>query len=653
MGSLNRVWFAVVVASAASVGYAQNLKLAVTPVFEGMRPSQEAFPILVEVANEGPDARGMLTVTSGTYVLNYPVELPRGSRKGIPAFPIEVSDIGEIDVRLVTDQGDVRRVFRDEDWHYGQDRALAMITDSPGLLTFVRQTTRSDTGAQAMVSDSYVSAESAPDRPVGYSALSALVLGDGAERLSDKQVDAIKVWMLAGGKLLFVGGASSPVLADSRWKDTLPVTDLKPEALSGVSFAKMSGTPIPETVQCMLGTPVAGAIVPVRGQRSGDARPLIVTKRIGLGTSIYLAFNLFEPPLSRWEGRRGVLLNVAQPIDRSSAAFIQRFVSTGQDDYTLKMSPSVPTTVPAVTYDPYAGRANTGEDPFQTSIPPTEKVAWILVAYFVAVVPLNFLVLRRLKKVEWAWVTAPLISLGFGAYFFSAAGSLYSAKLSRSTSGILIGAQGFDQAEYIGRTQMYFPRGGRYDLKLTGVDQIRPVENLDYYYGPRRQNSDTMRELNATDHGEVKAPALGVGNLAFREFTYRQVFPNSTLTGSPGSWFTLKGSFGRTKRELTFTGTITNSSPFTVQTPVLQALPFSHALGQELKPGQTLTINAKMPLDVIAARKPDPNLTVRGLRLEGTLRGLEGGPIVGNRIQGAATDFLAYSFALDLPKELQ
>ena len=162
-----------------------------------------------------------------------------------------------------------------------------------------------------------------------------------------------------------------------------------------------------------------------------------------------------------------------------------------------------------------------------------------------------------------------------------------------------------------------------------------------------------MRELNATDLGEVKATALSVGNLAFREFTYRQIFPNAVLTGSPGTWFTLKGSFGRTKRELTFTGTITNKSPFTIQMPILLALPFTHALGQELKPGQTLTINAKMPLDVIASRKPDPNMTVRGLRLEGTLRGLEGGPIIGNRVQGAATDFLAYSFALDVPKELQ
>lgn len=648
----------LVAASAITLAGAEDFKIAVKPVFEGMRPSDQAFPIMLDIENSGPDARGILTVSTGSYVVNYPIELPRGSRKQVQSFPIGVPNEGEIDVRLDTNQGEVRKKFRDDDWYYGQGQTLGMITDSPGLMTFIRQQTKETDvvgGPQEMFSDGYVSADSAPDRAVGYASLSGLVLADGAERLSDKQVQAIKLWMLTGGKLIFVGGASSPVLADPRWRDTLPVKHLVNEALPPASFVKLSSSPLDSMVQCTLGQPVEGSEIPERGIRAGNERPLLVTKRIGLGKAIFMGFNPFEPPMSRWEGRRGLFLFLAQPLDRSASTFIQRFVFEDNENWRYMGAPS-PSTVPAgvTIYDPYQSQLGASEDPFRASIPPTEKVGWILAAYFIAVVPLNFLVLKRLKRVEWAWVTSPLISLGFGFYFFSVAGDLYSASLSRATSGVLVAAEGFDRGEYIGRSQLFFPRGGRYDLHLSGVDQIRPSQGDPYdYYRPRARTGNQMAELNASDLGEIKAPALSVGNLSFREFSFRQVFPNAQSTVSPGKWFTLKGSFGRTARAITFTGSITNNSPITLTNPVLTALPFSHALGKELKPGETLPIKAKMSLDVIKSRQPDKNLTVRGLRLEGPFTGLEAGPIVGQRVGQGGLDFLVYSFDRDLPKELQ
>src|SRR5207247_9754374 len=48
-------------------------------------------------------------------------------------------------------------------------------------------------------------------------------------------------------------------------------------------------------------------------------------------------------------------------------------------------------------------------------LPPTGGLIVLLAAYILVVGPLNYLILRRLDRREWAWVSVPAFVLGFAA----------------------------------------------------------------------------------------------------------------------------------------------------------------------------------------------------------------------------------------------
>lgn len=162
-------------------------------------------------------------------------------------------------------------------------------------------------------------------------------------------------------------------------------------------------------------------------------------------------------------------------------------------------------------------------NPFTLQLPETSKVAWTLIAYFVVVIPINFLVLRKLKRLELAWFTSPVISLAFAAILFQTASSLYSAKLSTASTGVIVAQSGEPTASFLGSTQLFFPNAGFYDLKTSGIDVIDASSAVD---SPSRQNyyptGELSLDLKPVDTGEIQFPNLTARNLEFQQFAYRQ-----------------------------------------------------------------------------------------------------------------------------------
>ena len=48
------------------------------------------------------------------------------------------------------------------------------------------------------------------------------------------------------------------------------------------------------------------------------------------------------------------------------------------------------------------------------SVPKREFVLWMVGAYLVLIVPINWLVFRLLGRVEWAWIAVPFFAVGWG-----------------------------------------------------------------------------------------------------------------------------------------------------------------------------------------------------------------------------------------------
>lgn len=600
---------------------AQNLGLKLRPIFEGMEPLDGPYPVRVELTNKGPDARGVLKVTAGSYEMNYPVELPTGARKELVAYPFRVAIEGDAMFTLTTDRGRIQKRLQSEGWSYAEPSHVALISDAAGELVFVRKDSRSEESYRPQaVKDVYVSPREAPDRPVGYVALSAVVLGEGSERLDDSQVAALQTWVLAGGRLVFPGGAPNPLLSDPRWAAFLPVRHLRPSTVPGEALAGKGQ--LGATIPVLLGDPAPGALPLIQGTKG---KILAWEKPVGLGRTIYWAFDPFSPPVSRWEGRREVFMNTVRPLDRSASTIIGPYVASSSQ-YALGVVP--PNTMPSPS------------DPFNVQPLPAGRVFWVLAAFFVAVVPLNFFILRRMKRGELAWITSPILSLGFGAYFLASAGSLYSAKLSRATRGLLIGTEGSPHAYFLGRAEIFFPRGGNYDLGFSRVDQVRPGEDVgdDYYYRHRGGQTPFMSDLAAIDLGEVRAPRMSTGNLSFREFTFRQVV-------DLGGGFRLGEPRVQPGGKPRYRARFVNASPYTLRNAVVQWTGMSAKAEGPIPPGKEVQL--VFPA-TNAIRVED---LTRATTLEADLEGpLRVGPQIGEVVGPRSRIHLYYTLAPEIGK---
>lgn len=598
----------------SALGWGQQFQISASPIFDGMNPVNraECTPLRVQVLNDGAAAKGTVHVVAGEFSMDYPVELPAKSLKRLNVYPVpgNAGTAGVfLDLRLSGDTSaastSVR--FKSVDYTSGSSFLIGLIATPPigqriavrdlanlasrDELGFIRNAKWGFSGAPG---DVYTTPQDAPDRPVAYSGLKVLILGNGSDKLSDGAVQAIKAWALAGGTLVFLGGASSPAALDPRWAEVLPVTGLHPVRMNNsISLTRTYGYPVDPFV-AQVGKPSAANVI-------GDSEGLTPERPFGLGRSVYVGFDPFERPFIDWPARGKFFADLLSPALLEGSQLV---LNTQQGPLEIRAA--------------LEGGAQ-GNNPFQAELPSTGEVATILALYFLAVVPLNFLVLRKLKRGELAWATAPVMSLGFAGIFFASAHGLYTAQLSTTTRALMLLQADEPQGLVLGRTQMYFPHAGTYDLETKGVDTISQGAGLYQDYGRAEVG------LRAVDDGEAHA-SLSVPNLAFREVNFQQ------RAGS-GDWFGIR-RVGPGQYE------VTNNSPFPLEEAGLCAKG-SVTRFDTLNPGKSVVVTrpdgGPGPVDVVDVAPGLGRLLMRsgGIGIAGRLAGFRAGPQVGTEIRGS------------------
>ena len=548
---------------------------------------QGPTPYVATVSNRGPDAQGRIVANladAGTVV--YPVNLPRGSTKQITVIVSAQAQYSGIEIVLDTDRGRVARTVRPEYGYSSEGNAL-LIGGSSGDLAFLNP-------SPAL----YVPADTAPDRPILYSAFDFVVLSETAERMSDSAVRALQTWLVAGGTVALLGGASSPLLHDPRWAPFLPMAPTGArDVMVSRSVEQIWGRRMPnEPISVTVGRVAASGQV-----RASGPIPLVIERCAGGGRVVQFAFNPFDEPLRTWQGLNKLFARHLPPRRNTIKSLGSGNGDAGTFMPTWLAPPPVPGS-PSIS----AARAYTPpQDAFNLELPPWDRVLTLLIVYAVLVVPVNLLVLRRLRKSEWAWVTAPMLSLGFAAAFFSFAGTLYKTPLSTAVTGTLMWDTRLPQGYFIGQAQMFVPRGGRYDLGLEGADFVVGSGSYDEY-GMR---GSQRVSLDLVDTGTLNAPEARFANLTYHSLSLGQIVPT-------GSWLRATAD---TQADIK----ITNTSPHRWQTLALIGPNASQTM-PALAPGDTWTVPKAMRMRDI--RKP----TQPPLVLWGTLEGFRPGPQLGS-----------------------
>jgi hypothetical protein len=267
-----------------------------------------------------------------------------------------------------------------------------------------------------------------PDHWFGYGAVDLMVLGTGADRdfwerlaapQNDKRRKAIAEWVRRGGRLVLSVGTNPDVLeAVKEIKDILPAT-IPPggkRSVNKLEFAWQGH---------VLASPRAGILAFADGRTDfavakleprpdrptsaviteGESSriPVAVQGPYGLGRVTVLAFDLDRAPFTDWRaGRAGFWENLVN----QTGYLLPRDVKL--DRYGSE-------------YDKHTGALQGSLDFFEGV--PVVSFGWValfILIYIVLIGPVDYFFLKKVvRRLEWTWVTFPVIviTVSAGAYF--------------------------------------------------------------------------------------------------------------------------------------------------------------------------------------------------------------------------------------------
>ncbi|MCC6190471.1 MAG: hypothetical protein IT318_15695 [Anaerolineales bacterium] len=451
-------WLAMPLAArAAPATQPAPITLTARAGFDGYYKEARWIPMRVTVANDGPDTRGTVRIVTPRYntaevIVSREVELPNQSRHEIFLYVPAEGYLSRLEVSLV----DGNRELASTSVRLAQtgkaDLLYGVLAGSPSaynLLADVDPVNGSAYVAQLELAD-------LPPVSYAWHSLDVLIVSDvDTGAFSPEQRAALAGWVSAGGRLIVAGGATWQKTA-AGLGEVLPLVPSGTTSLAGLdALADYAVAAPPEAGVVVAAT---GALAPGAAvlASAGDV-PLIAARRSGFGQVAFLAVDPAFDPLSGWAGLQGLFRNLLSGTSQrpSWAAGVRNWYSARD-----------------------AVNALPGLD-----FPSAFTICGFLGFYLVAVGPVNYLVLRRLKRRELAWVTIPALVLLFSAGAYVAGYQLRGGQASLHRLAVV---QVWPDAEFArveGLIGLFSPRRSEYDLAIGPGFLARPMP-VDGFAGP-------------------------------------------------------------------------------------------------------------------------------------------------------------------------
>ncbi|BDI32987.1 hypothetical protein CCAX7_50380 [Capsulimonas corticalis] len=338
-----------------------------------------------------------------------------------------------------------------------------------------------------------------PDSAAGYRGVDAVLLGADAalDSLSDAQIQALQMWTLSGGRLVVYGAGSGGAV---------------PAALQQFLPARFAGDAVPISLPSGPGVatrmiPTGAAGVEIR-QKAPDGTPLMLSGRYGAGSVLMIAYDPTSAPFRAWTGP--AQLSFWRSVVTGGSALLPYAMQTEERGsprfygfgYRSRISDIV-LHVP------------------QLNAPGVLTVAIFLGLYIIILVPLNYFVLKKIDRREWAWITIPVLVLvvsagAYGVAYAAKGGSLF---VNRAT--IVETSAGTSQAAAFSGCGLFSSHRTTYDLDLSNPTAIAadsaPIHTYNRSWGGATASSfDGVRYVSSGSGSAVRG--FGVNMWSMRTF---------------------------------------------------------------------------------------------------------------------------------------
>lgn len=456
----------------------KSLQLIVTAGLDGYCKENRWLPVRVQAENSGAEIRGEIQLSyinsnNGLSVYAEEVILPTTSRKEITLYFFPEDFIRNLKVSVVSGRETLVTQAFSLSCIGAENTLVGLLTDSPASFDMLNEITP----LKGSVKTAPLQIQDLPDKSEVWMSLDVLIISGGdMNALSAEQRAALTMWIANGGRLMVTGGPA--------WQgNTAGLGDLLPvEVNSERTVEGLHTLSDYLQVQDLLEGEIVLAVGKVREGASvlveEGGVPLLVEREIGFGKVIYFAADPTLNPLADWDGLQAMYghLLMEQPAKLNWTSGIW-------DDYAVSNV--------ATVFD------NSG-------LPSALFICCWLLLYVLIIGPINFFVVRRLKKPERAWLTIPVLVVMFSAvaYFY---GFVYRGQRPILNRVAVIQAwEGVETASVRGVVGLYSPRRGRFTISAEDGFLMHPLTNMD----ATLQSGDGWLSLKTDD--QITAPDISV-----------------------------------------------------------------------------------------------------------------------------------------------
>lgn len=512
--------------------------------YDGLCKWETWTPVRIVIENRGADFDGhieasIITGTGDPVLSTYaaPVSVPSVAHKAYRLLMFMTPSMRELRVRLVSNTGNtITNKSINISCLPSSIHIYGVIADQPSVYSLLRDAASPSSENRV----AYLDLVDLPNRSLGLSPLEAIVFaGVDTNTMSPQQLQALENWVVAGGRMMVVGGPAWQETT-SGLMDLLPIT---PEGSTQLS--NLSGLATSEEKAEGL---YADTIISIGSLHDGghtlleqDGYPLVITQEIGAGAILYLAADPSLEPLRSWEHLDSLFsrLLVSGAVNRRQPLGIQ-------DWYTASSAAEMIPNLGVV------------------SVP---LLCSSVLLYVIFIGPVNYIILRKLKRRELAWVTIPALVIIFSGLSFVIGSRMRGDRPVLNRLSVVYIIPGVEKAHIDSVVGIYSPHRTNFDLEVSAPIMGR---GLDY---------EPWTVIHSED--EIRFPDLhfdvgGLRKIALEgEIDAPQFEQDLTLDITS---------------ELVLKGTITNASLLALQNALL-ITPFGGQTIGDINPGETITLN--------------------------------------------------------------
>lgn len=461
MGILLAMAFALGVLLPAQPAVAQDeiqeiLSISVRAGFDGRFRPGRWVPMRVTVENRGPDITGKFVIrpeTSGSGIPNtfsVPVDLPANTSQSLFIYIVARTNADRVRIDLLNDDGNVLASQET------QMRALLPRDNLYALVTDAANPRINLIGLHVGGYDSYQATwtvENIPDKAEALTPLDGMIFTDvDTGTLTPAQQRAITSWVVGGGHLIVTGGPNWESTA-AGLVDLLPLVPTGSESSTDMeALVRLGGDYRTNfTDEFILAT---GALTDDARVLAinGDDNPLVARRTLGNGLIDYVAVDPGSGQLRNWDGLPNLWRSLVTSVD-VRPSWTYGFADWEQATAASEILPGV------------------------NLLPAALSLTGFLLAYILLVGPLNYVLLNRINRREYAWLTMPVLIVIFTVLAWSLGFELRGDDVTLSRVSVVQTWPDTEEAKLNQVIGLLAPRRGNYNLTMPDDRLLRPISS--------------------------------------------------------------------------------------------------------------------------------------------------------------------------------